>query len=66
MTLWLAYTLLASGLMALGIAVIGSALEASARLPGPLLRVVIAAGFLVALVGAVAVSFLEGRAVQPW
>jgi hypothetical protein len=66
MTLWLAYTLLASGLMALGIAVIGSGLQGSARVPGSLLRVVIAAGFLAALAGAVAVSFLEGRAVQPW
>jgi hypothetical protein len=66
MALWIAYTLLSSGLMALGVAVIGSGLEGAARPSRALLRVAIAAGFLVALSGAVAVAFLEGRAVQPW
>ncbi|HSE95851.1 MAG TPA: hypothetical protein VLD61_08160 [Methylomirabilota bacterium] len=66
MSLWFAYALLASGLMALGAALIGSGLAGSARPLGTALRALIAAGFLAALGGTVAVAVLEARAVQPW
>ena len=66
MTLWLAYTALAFGLMSLGAALIGSGLGSARRPAGMAVRVVIAAGSLVALGGAVAVALLEARAVKPW